>query len=126
MANPHPKKTFRERPEDMNLKGRPRMSAEMKAFRKYAAGEIIETYEKVIAMTVPEAEAWMKNPQCTITEYALLINMTRGNFSPVIDRIIGRIPEKIDLNHSGGINITDEEYNKALSEHLQEHKKGIK
>jgi len=93
-----PKTTFKDRPQDINRNGRPTMSKEMMALRKYATGEIIETFERVVRMTVQEAAKWITHPECTLLDYTLIMAMKKGQLNVVLDRLLGRVPETVNLH----------------------------
>ena len=115
---------FDKHPENINRKGRPPMSKYIKQLKEYSANEIIETYGKVVSMTAAEAMKWLSKPECTLTEYTLIRNMLAGKFQDVLDRVIGRIPEKGTLDINTTSKISDEEFQAAINKHLEEHGRG--
>lgn len=92
--------TFREHPERIWRKGRPKMSVTLQKIRKYSANELIETFGKIISLTPEEVEKVFDDPSSTILEQAL-INALRSKNAPlmnlVLDRVMGKVPEEVTL-----------------------------
>ncbi len=116
---------FQNRPENINRKGRPPLSKEIKAIKEYSTQEILLTFSKIVSMKVFEAKEWIENSSCTLVEYAIIKNMLIGRFEPVIDRILGKCPETVNLNTADDVEIIDttgmseEEIKKIYYECLQ-------
>lgn len=116
---------FQNRPENRNTKGRPAMSKEMRALRKYKGGEILEVIQRVLSMPVIEADAWLENPKCTLLDKSLITVMKKGQVDILLNRVLGKCPETVNLNTADDVEIIDttgmseEEIRKNYYERLQ-------
>lgn len=122
MANPHPTKTLRERPQDINKKGRPRESLTFRKLKKMTTDEIMTALWKVGDMTKDEVEVFKKDPKAKLLEIGLAGRLAKGDVDVILNRLLGMPKQPVE--HSGSIDISDNEFDKLLQDHIDEYNKG--
>lgn len=116
--------------------GRPSMPPELKEARKLTKQLFESAVTKLTSMSVPEINAYMKDPKCTSLE-AMIAGQIRaavnGKTSPIgflLDRTVGPVKQQMKLEVEDSISkqlgaMTDEE-KQQLIEEVQGELKGSK
>jgi hypothetical protein len=103
-----------------NPAGRPAIPKDIRLMKKVDAREFEEMVARLTDMTIPEIQAYVKSGKATAREEMIIgqINAARkgstSSFSHLLDRTIGPVKQKMDLNISGSIsdrlaNMTEEQ-----------------
>ncbi len=113
-----------KRPQDINRAGRPRLSKGLRVIREYETSEIIDTFSKIIDLTIKQAELLLKAPDCTLLEKSLIEVMQKGQINIVIDRLLGRVPESskitIEKENNQLSDLSEEELENQIMRHIEE------
>ena len=112
---------FKDHPENINKKGRPRQSLTFKKLKKYSTEEILSAYWKISGMKRDDVKKFNDDKTATLLEMALVKRMAKGDVDVIINRIMG-MPKEFK-EHSGslgiGENLTSEEREDKIKQLLE-------
>jgi len=93
-------------------KGRPRLSKEEKAFRKMTTAQIIDMISTFGAMTKDQLHEHVNKPAISMLELSfckmwidIVKNGDHSKFEFILNRAIGKVKEKHEINSTGGVMI---------------------
>ncbi len=114
-----------KRPQDINKAGRPRLSKTLRAVKEFETSEIIEAFNKVIGLTIKQAESMKIDPETLLLEKSLIDVMQKGQISVITDRLLGRAPESITIeNKNKYSDMSKEDLEKEFWDFFEEKIKG--